>query len=130
MKYLKGYFLERKHHPATYFRISESQKSSIIVMKILFVHMPYLLKRKDFFLKNSDTVTFISSFAIQILRSIDYIHVKVELTLREKCLNTGFFLVCIFWSEYRSQFECGKIRTRKNFVFGHFSRSVSYVELY
>ena len=29
MKYLKGYFLEQKHHPATYFRISESQKLSI-----------------------------------------------------------------------------------------------------
>ena len=36
--------------------------------------------------------------------------------LREKCPNTEFFLVCI-------QFECGKIRTRKNSVFGHFSRS-------
>ena len=47
-------------------------------MKILFVYMSYLLKRKDFFLKNSDTVTFISLFAIQILRSIDYIHVKLS----------------------------------------------------
>ena len=27
----------------------------------------------------------------------------------------------------RIQFECGKIRTRKNSVFGHFSHSVSYV---
>ena len=41
-------------------------------------------------------------------------------TLREKCPNTEFFQVFILLtqSEYR------KIRTRKNSVFGHFSRSV------
>ena len=33
------------------------------------------------------------------------------------CPNTEFFLVHI-------QSECGKMRTRKNSVFGHFSRSV------
>ena len=38
-------------------------------------------------------------------------------TLREKCPNTEFFLVLIFQSEY------GKIRTRKNSVFAHFSNS-------
>ena len=38
-----------------------------------------------------------------------------EYTLREKCPNTEFFLV-------RIQSECGKIRTRKNSVFGHISR--------
>ena len=37
--------------------------------------------------------------------------------MREKCLNTELFLVRIK-SEYR------KIQTRKNSVFGHFSRSV------
>ena len=37
-------------------------------------------------------------------------------SLREKCPNTEFFLV-------RIQPECGKIRTRKNSVFGHFSHS-------
>ena len=36
--------------------------------------------------------------------------------LREKCPNTEFFLV-------RIQSECGKIRTRKNFVFGYISHS-------
>ena len=36
--------------------------------------------------------------------------------LREKCPNTEFFLACIH-PKY------GKIRTRKIFVFGHFSRS-------
>ena len=37
--------------------------------------------------------------------------------LREKCPNTEFF-----FGPYipRIQFECGKIRTRKNSVFGHF----------
>ena len=41
--------------------------------------------------------------------------------LHEKCLSTEFFLVRIFYiqSEYR------KIRTRKNYVLGHFSSSVS-----
>ena len=37
-------------------------------------------------------------------------------TLRENCPNTEFFLV-------RIQSKCGKIRSKKSFVFGHFSRS-------
>ena len=36
-------------------------------------------------------------------------------TLRENCPNTEFFLV-------RIQSKCGKIRSKKSFVFGHFSR--------
>ena len=48
-------------------------------------------------------------------------------TLRESCPNTKLFLVRILphsdWVSLRIQSECGKIRTRKNFVFGHFSRS-------
>ena len=54
-------------------------------------------------------------------------------TLREKCRNTEFFLVRIFLysdciqTEYglnlRIQSECREIRTRKNYVFGHFSHS-------
>ena len=40
-----------------------------------------------------------------------------KFSLREKCPNTEFFLV-------RIQSECSKIRTRKNSVSGHFSRSV------
>ena len=43
---------------------------------------------------------------------------KLYVTLREKCANTEFFLVRI-QSEYR------KLRTRKNSIFGHFSRSVN-----
>ena len=38
---------------------------------------------------------------------------NVEYTLREKSPNTEFFLVRIIHS------ECGKIRARKNSVFGH-----------
>ena len=40
--------------------------------------------------------------------------------LREKCPNTAFFLVRIFPHLDR---KSGKIRTRKNSVLGHFSRS-------
>ena len=42
---------------------------------------------------------------------------NVEYILREKSPNTEFFLVRIIQS------ECGKIQTRKNSVFGQFSRS-------
>ena len=43
-------------------------------------------------------------------------------TLCEKCPNTKFF----FWSLFsRMQSEYGKLRTRKNSIFGHFSRSES-----
>ena len=50
------------------------------------------------------------------------------ITLREKCPNTEFFLLCIFPHSVVSlhiQSECGKIRTRKNSEFGHLSRSVT-----
>ena len=65
----------------------------------------------------------------QILRRISY------QSLREKCPNTEFFLVRIFlYSDWirrftvnlRIQSEHRKIRTRKNFVFGHFSRSAKF----
>ena len=56
------------------------------------------------------------------------------LLLRENCSNTDFFLVLIFPhsdsirrdTPYLS--ECGKIQTRKNSVFGHFSR-ILYVRM-
>ena len=47
--------------------------------------------------------------------------------LGEKCLNTEFFLVRILFSCIRTKYR--KIRTRKNFVFGHFSRSGLYSRL-
>ena len=54
------------------------------------------------------------------------------ISLREMCPNKELFLVRIFlYSDrihevnLRIQFEYRKIQTRKNFVFGHFSRSVS-----
>ena len=50
------------------------------------------------------------------------------LPLREKCPNTEFFLVRIFthsdWIRRDIQSECGKIRTRKDSVFGQFLRSI------
>ena len=56
-------------------------------------------------------------------------------SLREKCPNMEFFLVCIFlqlgeYGEIQSiESECGNIRTRKKPVFGNFSRSVLYYNL-
>ena len=44
---------------------------------------------------------------------------QIQISLRERRPNTEFFLVCI-------QSESRKIRTRKNSVFGHFSRSVLF----
>ena len=54
-------------------------------------------------------------------------------SLREKCTNTEYFLVCIFpYSDVKGvnlliKSEYGNIRTRKNSVSGHFSRSISVV---
>ena len=61
------------------------------------------------------------------------IHSRIKFSQREKCSNTEFFLVVFsrIRTEYgvnlRIQSECGKMRTRKNSVFGHFSRIVSQV---
>ena len=44
-----------------------------------------------------------------------------NISQREKCPNTELFLVHI-------QFKYEKIRTRKNSVFGHFSRIVSFLK--
>ena len=47
------------------------------------------------------------------------IDITVRITLREKCPNTEFFLV-------RIQPKYGKVRTRKNSLFGHFLLSVNH----
>ena len=64
------------------------------------------------------------------------IHYQFIITLREKCPNTEFFwsVFSRIWNEYGeilrdTQSECGKIRTRKNYIFGHFSRSVIFYQL-
>ena len=57
---------------------------------------------------------------------------KQKLTLCEKCPNTEFFFWSVF-SRIRTEYgeilciqsEYEKIRTRKNSVFGYFSRSVT-----
>ena len=61
--------------------------------------------------------------------------VPIGTSLRGKCPNTEFFLVRIFlYSDWirrenlRIQAEYWKIRTRKNSVFGHFSRSASVMK--
>ena len=83
---------------------------------------------------------------------IQLISALLQLPLREKCPNTEFFLVHIFphsdvfspnagkygpektpyLERYevslRIQSDCGKIRTRKNSVFGHFSHSVRLIQ--
>ena len=59
------------------------------------------------------------------LKKYNYYEKFVSHPLREKCSNTDFFLVCIFphSDRIRRDTECWKIQTRKNSVFGHFSRS-------
>ena len=57
---------------------------------------------------------FISFFQISLCTTDPALH--------EKCPNTEFFLV-------RTQSEYGKIRTRKNAVIGHFSRSAEVAGL-
>ena len=64
---------------------------------------------------------------------LDNISAFLTFSLHEKWLNTQLFLVHIFPHSdrirrdslsLRIQSECGKIRTRKSSIFGHFSRSV------
>ena len=51
-----------------------------------------------------------------------YLRCKDGMTTTNQMTNKEFFLVRYFVSP-RIQSDCGKIRTRKNSVFGHFSRS-------
>ena len=65
---------------------------------------------------------------------------RLRLSLREKFPNTEFFLVRIFrvfglnteicGVNLRNESECRKMRTRKNSLFGHLSRSVSCLGLF
>ena len=65
---------------------------------------------------------------------------RLRLSLREKFPNTEFFLVRIFrvfglnteicGVNLRNESEYRKTRTRKNSLFGHFSRSVSCLDLF
>ena len=95
------------------------------------VWRPETLSKRDF-----DTGVFLwilRNFQEQLLCKIstnDYSWLLIFFdSLLEKCPNTELFLVRIFLhSEWirvslRIQSECGKKRTRKNSVFGHFSRS-------
>ena len=65
-------------------------------------------------LKTRLTLGNISSVFLNLIKRLIFV------TLREKCPNTEFFL-----SHIRTEYgEYGKIRTRKDSVFGHFSGSV------
>ena len=84
---------------------------------------------------------FKAQYLLELLLSIFVVF--IGFALREKCPNTRFFLLHIFphldwiWrdSDYLSvyrvslciQSEFGKIRTRKNSVFGHFSHGACVV---
>ena len=60
-----------------------------------------------------------------------YLEFFLTISLREKFSNTEFFLVRIFphsdWIRSLRIAKCEKIRTTKNSVFGHFSRSILYL---
>ena len=68
-----------------------------------------------FFASSRNISSFLLLLAISQECHYNILEALLTLTLHEKCPNTEFFLV---------RFFRGKIRTRRNFVFGHFSRSV------
>ena len=88
------------------------------------------------------TVDFVIKKIFFFIASEDRIHFKPQNwiwkwisrvpTLREKWPNTEFVFYCIrtgYGEVLRILSECGKIRTRKNSIFGHFSRSVNSANL-
>ena len=78
-------------------------------------------------------LAFIRILHSSLLFLLLYVVLYFTFSLREKCTNTKYFLVCIFpYSDVKGvnlliQSEYGNIRTRKNSVSEHFSRSVSVV---
>ena len=79
----------------------------------------------------------LTNFTQNTIRSLTLLPVTLlKVTLREKCPNTEFFLVCIFpylyWLRgdilFLSVFspKAGKYRPEKNSVLGHFSRKINY----
>ena len=88
------------------------------------------------------TVDFVIKKIFFFIASEDRIHFKPQNwiwkwisrvpTLREKWPNTEFVFYCIrtgYGEVLRILSECGKIRTRKNSIFGHFSRRVNSASL-
>ena len=80
-----------------------------------------------FFSAVNVTVNFFhGSFAFDNLFSSHHskwLKIKISNGMREECQNTELILVPIFRRSTCIQSECGKIRTRINSVFGHFSPS-------
>ena len=102
--------------------------------------------------KLSTTSYVISKWRQNVIKMASKELPSISLKLREKCPNTELFLIRIFphsnwirrdtlyfpafglnreryFVSLRIQSECGKIQTRNNSVFGHFSRSVSCAQL-
>ena len=88
-----------------------------------------------FYMKFSGSL--LTNFTQNTIRSLTLLPVtSLKVTLREKCPNTEFFLVCIwpylYWLREDTLFlpvfspNAGKYRPEKNSVFGHFSRKINY----
>ena len=88
-----------------------------------------------FYMKFSGSL--LTNFTQITIRSLTLLPVtSLKVTLREKCPNKEFFLVCIcpylYWLREDTLFlpvfspNAGKYRPEKNSVFGHFSRKINY----
>ena len=97
------------------FSMHVSFKNSFVLaactLKLRGINDNYLWKLREW-----STIFVTDPFISVVICRLDF-PCFLTIPLREKYPNTQFFLVLI-------QSECGKIRTRKNSVSGHFSRSV------
>ena len=97
---------------------------------MLFAYCPPNFSKLSFFEEISVTLLLLAGdLNINTLRpTSDWFNHWSDFTLHKKCPNTELFLVRTFlyldWIR-RFTFEYRKIRTRSNFAFGHFSRSVN-----
>ena len=124
--------------------MSFARFSSIVVcgifnLKVLYVRKPIFLVKNicclpfskyyvfrfnfTWHLQSKEAILTKSSHHVKVLthllQNVNFYFRRIRLswiTLGKKCPNKKFFLVCI-------KSECGKIRTRKNSVSGHFSHS-------
>ena len=105
------------------------QRSSFVNLVVMKMNLFQYISILEYLFKN-----ILSKRRWKLLEVVKIKYVAVSLckrieSLREKCPNAKLFLVLIFphsdWirRETSYQSECGKMRTRNNSVFGHFSRS-------
>ena len=90
--------------------------------------METILGRFKLFKMDSGKGVFLSVFRTPFYGCFQSLNVNAFLCTAWKLYKCEFLLVCIFPHSncLCIQFECRKIRTRKNFVFGQFSRSVEW----